>query len=131
MIYTILIYGAEDRAAQWTPAEEGEVMNRHAQLRHDLAREGKLGPVLRLMPNDARTVRKRQDRWSVTDGPYAETKEQLMGLYVIDCASFEDAIAAVERLDFDGGVFEIRATPWLDPGVVAAIHGGIRPEPTA
>jgi len=44
-----------------------------------------------------------------------------MGLYVVDCATFDDALAAVDRLDFDTGVFEIRPTSYLDPGVVAPV----------
>ncbi len=59
-------------------------------------------------------------RQFITDGPFTETKEQLMGIYVVDCPSFEDAVEATRRLDFDTGVFEIRPTPWLDPGVLPA-----------
>jgi len=119
MLYTILIYGSEPRVAQWTKEEESEVMGRHAALREDLKAAGRLGPVMRLSPDGARIVRKYKDRRFVTDGPFAETKEQLMGLYVIDCPTFDDALAAVDRLDFDTGVFEIRPTPYLHPGVVA------------
>jgi len=121
MLYTILIYGSEPRVAQWTKEEESEVMGRHAALREDLKAAGRLGPVMRLSPDGARIVRKYKDRRFVTDGPFAETKEQLMGLYVIDCPTFDDALAAVERLDFDTGVFEIRPTPYLHPGVVAPL----------
>lgn len=39
-----------------------------------------------------------------------------MGIYVVDCATFEEAVAAAERLSFETGVFEIRPVIWLDPG---------------
>ncbi|MGH8286799.1 MAG: hypothetical protein ACRETT_13685 [Steroidobacteraceae bacterium] len=43
-----------------------------------------------------------------------------MGIYVVDCETFDDAVAAAERLAFDTGVFEIRPITWLDPGVIPA-----------
>ena len=121
MLYAILIYGSESRVAQWTKDEQNEAMGRHAALREELTEAGRLGPVLRLSAEGGRVVRKYKDRQFITDGPFAETKEQLMGLYVIDCPTFDDALAAVDRLDFDTGVFEIRPAPWLHPGVVAPL----------
>jgi hypothetical protein len=118
MLYAVLIYGSEERVRAWTAAEEKEVMTRHAELRSELAAERRLGPVLRLTPTGAKTVRRYKDRRYVTDGPFAETKEQLMGIYVVDCMTFDDAVAVAERLDFETGTFEIQPVPWLDPGVV-------------
>lgn len=120
MLYSILIYGSEDRVAAWTPREEQEVMGRHAELRQELKADHRLGPVFRLQPNEVKTVRKYRDRRYITDGPFAETKEQLMGIYVVDCATYEEAAAAAERLAFDTGVFEIRPVIWLDPGDIPA-----------
>ena len=57
----------------------------------------------------------------ITDGPFSETKEQLLGIYVIDCPTFEDAVAATELLNFDTGVFEITPVTWLDPGQLAPV----------
>jgi hypothetical protein len=121
MLYSILIYGSESRVAAWTPDEQNEVMGRHGGLRAQLTADGRQGPVLRLAPEGTRTVRRYKDREYVTDGPFAETKEQLMGLYVVDCASFDAALAATRQLAFDTGVFEIRPTVWLDPGVLAPL----------
>jgi hypothetical protein len=132
MLYSILIFGDEGHVAQWRPQEEQEVINRHSELRRELTAAGRLGPVIRLSPEGSKVVRRYKDRQQVTDGPYAETKEQLMGIYVIDCASFEDALAATERLRFETGSFEIRPLVLLDPGVVARrMEGsvpGCRPE---
>jgi len=116
MLYTIFIYGSEDRVARWTPEEERDVMGRHAALRNDLTASGRLGPVLRLTPNTVKTVKRYKERSYVTDGPFIESKEQLMGLYVVDCASFEAAVAAAERLSFETGVFEIAQLTWLTSG---------------
>jgi len=120
MLYSILIYGSEERVAGWTAQEEQEIMGRHAELRQDLKAQQRLGPVVRLQPEQARTVRKYRERRYITDGPFAETKEQLMGIYMVDCATFEEAVAAAERLSFETGVFEIRPVIWFDPGEIPA-----------
>jgi hypothetical protein len=121
MIYAILIHGSEARYAEYTPEEDKELMDRHADLRADLTAAGRLGPVMRLDPLKSKVVRRYKDRRYVTDGPFAETKEQLMGIYVVDCETFEEAVAAAERLTFDTGVFEIVPTPWLHPGFLEPV----------
>jgi hypothetical protein len=120
MLYSILIFGDEAHVAQWRPEQEQEVMDRHTGLRQKLTAAGRLGPVMRLSSEASKVVRRYKDRQVVTDGPYAETKEQLMGIYVVDCASFEDALTATEQLRFETGSFEIRPLVMLDPGVVGA-----------
>jgi hypothetical protein len=117
MLYAIAIIGDDSRVATWTPAEESEVMDRHKQLRRKLTATGSLGPVMRLQTTATKTVRRYADRKFVTDGPFAETKEQLLGIYVVDVPTFEDAVAATEYLSFDGGIFEISPLTWLSVGV--------------
>lgn len=132
MLYSILIFGDESHVAQWRPEEEQEVVDRHSRLRRELTAAGRLGPVMRLSPEGTKVVRRYKDRQVVTDGPYTETKEQLMGIYVIDCPSFEDVLAATEQLRFDTGSFVIRPLVLLNPGVVEGrMQGsvpGCRPE---
>ncbi len=106
MLYSILIYGSEAAVAAWSEREEAEVMGRHAELRRELLARHQLGPVMRLAPPMA------------TDGPFAETKEQLMGIYVIDCASEADAHAAAQRLAFDTASFVVRPIVAFAPGVL-------------
>jgi hypothetical protein len=120
MLYAILIYGSEDHYAALSAAQETELMQRHAALRQELAADERLGPVMRLKANGGRTVRRYKDRAFITDGPYAETKEQLMGIYVIDCASFQEAVDATAQLDFETGVFEIRPLDTFEPGQIPA-----------
>ncbi|MGJ7504283.1 YciI family protein [Variovorax sp. ZT5P49] len=121
MLYSILIYGSESAVATWEPGVEEEMLDRHADLRDDLQAQGRLGTVLRLMPNVAATVRRAGDMHPlVTDGPFAETKEQLMGMYIVECETVEEATHAAHRLAFETGVFEIRPVTWYDPGVIPA-----------
>ncbi|HMN46309.1 MAG TPA: YciI family protein [Povalibacter sp.] len=121
MLYSILIFGSEDQAAGWSAAEHEEVMGRHAQLRAQLSAQRQLGPVMRLSPRDSKVVRRARGQVRVTDGPYAETKEQLMGIYVVECATLEEAVAATELLNFETGVFEIVPLRYLDPGQLAPL----------
>jgi hypothetical protein len=127
MLYSILIYGDEGHVGQWTPEEENEVITRHAALQRDLTAAGRLGPTMRLNPQGTKIVRRYKDRQYVTDGPFAETKEQLMGIYVVDCPSFEDVLAATEQLRFDTGFFEIRPLVSLEVGVVPPRTEGSAP----
>jgi len=107
MMYAILIYGSEERVRAWSEQEMAEVMGRHAALRAQLTAQGRMGPVLRLEPPAPPLI---------TDGPFAETKEQLMGIYVLDCATFAEAEEAARRLDFDGAAFEVRPVGDFHPG---------------
>lgn len=116
MLYSILIFGSEERVAAWSAQENDSVMDRHAALRAQLTQQRRLGPVIRLSPNESKVVRRERGRVRVTDGPFAETKEQLMGMYVVECATFEDALAATELLDFETGVFEIVPLKFLGGG---------------
>ncbi len=87
---------------------------------HDrLTQEGQLGPAARLGATmDARTLRG-PGTGLVIDGPFAETKEQLLGFYVLDCATEEAAIEAVRdlRRANPSAVYEIRPILLYLPGV--------------
>ena len=84
-----------------------------------LAKSGKLGPAVRLMPTTtATTIRKDQEPPLVIDGPFAETKEQLLGFYVVDCASLDEAVEFTQGLARanPGGAYEIRPVRLYVPG---------------
>jgi hypothetical protein len=119
MLYAILIHGSEPDVAAMPADAYDALMARHTQLRADLTAEGRLGPTLRLERDGGHVVRRYKDRRYVTDGPFAETKEQLMGIYVIEAETLEAALDAVDRLDFDGGVFEVRPLVSFEAGTVA------------
>jgi hypothetical protein len=73
-----------------------------------LAAAGKLGPVARLMPTTAAVTVRAGAEPLVIDGPFAETKEQLLGFYVVDCATLAEAIETASRMVDPPGAMEIR-----------------------
>jgi hypothetical protein len=97
MQYAILCYHDEAEVGALTKEEDDALMGDLAVVRQQLRR--KLGPVARLMPTTAATtLRAGGAEPLVIDGPFAETKEQLLGFYVIDCPTLEEAIEATRLL---------------------------------
>jgi hypothetical protein len=84
------------------------VMNRLSTVHEKLVQEGKLGPSLRLLPTTAATTLR--GGGIVIDGPFAETKEQLLGFYVIDVENLDAALEVAKRLSDANptSVYEIR-----------------------
>jgi hypothetical protein len=119
MLYTILCYNDEKDVFSWTKDHDDAVMDKLAVVQDKLAKKGKLGPVARLGPTaTARTLRKSREPFVVTDGPYAETKEQILGFYVVDCETLEEAMGIAEELGHanPGGAFEVRPVSLFLPG---------------
>ncbi|HEX4764806.1 MAG TPA: YciI family protein [Lichenihabitans sp.] len=110
MHYAILCYNDEDVVWSWTKEQDEAVMVRLGVVHDRLTRDGKLGPALRLLPTTAATTLRKSDPPLVIDGPFAETKEQLLGFYVIDVADLEAALAVARELAEanPGGAYEIR-----------------------
>jgi hypothetical protein len=111
MMYALLCYNDEDVVWSWTKEQDDAVMGRLAVVQERLVKAGKMGPALRLLPTTAATtLRKNQEPPLVIDGPFAETKEQLLGFYVIDVADLQAALdVARELADANpGGAYEIR-----------------------
>jgi len=111
MLYAILCYNDEDVVWSWTKEEDEAVMAKLAAVQERLIKAGKMGPSLRLLPTTAATtLRKTQEPPLVIDGPFAETKEQLLGFYVIDVADLPEAIEVARELAAanPGGAYEIR-----------------------
>jgi hypothetical protein len=117
MLYAILCYHDEQVVGSWSKQEDDAVLAKRHQVTDKLAAAGKLGPVARLMPTTAATTVRSGREPIVLDGPFAETKEQLLGFYVVDCASLEEAIEAARSLGRDEtGSFEIRPIRTFKPG---------------
>lgn len=108
MLYTLLCYNKEDVVWSWSKEEDDAVMNRLSVVHEKLVREGKLGPSLRLLPTTAATTLRGGNL--VIDGPFAETKEQLLGFYVIDVENLEAALDVARELSAANptSVYEIR-----------------------
>ena len=120
MLYTLLCYNKEDVVWSWSKEEDTAVMARLAVVHEKLVREGKLGPSLRLLPTTAATTLRGPGL--VIDGPFAETKEQLLGFYVIECAALEEALEVARDLGKanPGGAYEIRPLRLFRPGTAGA-----------
>ena len=122
MLYAILCYNFEDAVGAWSPTEDAVVMARLGTVEDGLAAADRLGAVARLLPTTAAvTLRKGRDQL-VIDGPFAETKEQLLGFYVVDCRDLEAAIDVARDLagaNPDRGAYEIRPLAVYRPGTLA------------
>lgn len=108
MRYAILCYNSEQIVGAWPEEKDKEVMAHHAGVERKLAAAGKIGPVVRLMPTTTATTVRAGRQALVIDGPFAETKEQLLGFYVVDCVTLEEAIEIASELAIEPGATEIR-----------------------
>ena len=123
MLYAILCYHHEDVVQAWSKEKHDTTMASLRQITDKLRRQGRLGPVARLLPTTAATtLRKDQEPPLVVDGPFAETKEQLLGFYVVDCENLEGALEVARDLGTanPGGSYEIRPVGIFRPGSVKA-----------
>jgi hypothetical protein len=122
MLYAILCYHDEDLVGSWTKEQDQAVMKKLAVVQENLARQGRLGPVARLLPTTAATTLRKDDPPLVLDGPYAETKEQLLGFYLIDCKNLDEALEVARDLGAanPGGAYEIRPVGMFAPGKASA-----------
>jgi hypothetical protein len=129
MLYTILCYHSEKVVGSWTPAQDAVVMEKLAGIQTKLAQQGKLGPVVRLMPTRTASTLRKEPTPVVLDGPFAETKEQLLGFYVVDVPTQEDAEEIARELaavNPGGGCYEIRPVMVINP-----VHSGLLPSSAA
>lgn len=93
MQYMLLIYGEEAMWEGLAPEKVSEVMGAYFAYTEALAKSGKLKAGDELQPiATAKTVSRLGGKHSVVDGPFAETKEQLGGYYLIEADSIEDAL---------------------------------------
>ena len=116
MLYAVLAYHDERDVQAWTDAEDAAQMARLHQVHERLTHEGRLGPAARLgATSTAVTV---GGAPLVLDGPFAETKEALLGFYLLDCASLDEAITSVQEIKAvnPGAIYEIRPVVLYLPG---------------
>ena len=121
MLYAILCYHDEDFVGSWTREQDANVMTKLMVVQDKLKKEGRLGPVARLLPTTAAPTLRTDDPPLVLDGPNAETKEQLLGFYVIDCENLDAAVDVARDLGAanPGGAYEIRPVGFFEPGAGA------------
>src|SRR5688500_16057800 len=121
MLYAILCYDDEAVTCAWSKEEDDAVLAELGKVQDKLAAQGRLGPVARLMPTTAATTVRKGKQAIVLDGPFAETKEQLLGFFIVECASLDEAIQAAKDLgdaSRSAGAYEIRPLSVFRPGSV-------------
>ena len=119
MLYAILCYDSEDVVGTWTQEQDDAAVAKLAQVEEEWSRQGRMGPEARLMPTSSATTIRKGRETLVIDGPFAETKEQLLGFFIVDCATREEAIEAARELgraSSSAGAFEVRPLSIFKPG---------------
>jgi len=125
MLYAILAYHVEDVVVSWTADEDTAVMAELHGVHERLTADGRMGPAARLGATKGAFTLRGPGAGVVIDGPFAETKEQLLGFYVVDCDTRDDAIAIARDLRKVNptAVYEIRPIQLFLPGAPkAATH---------
>jgi hypothetical protein len=114
MLYSLLCYNKEDVVWSWSREEDDAVMSRLSVVHEKLVKQGKLGPSLRLLPTTAAATLRGS---MVIDGPFAETKEQLLGFYVIDVENLDAALDVAKELSAANptSVYEVRPVALFVP----------------
>ena len=119
MLYAIFCYDNEAITSAWSKEKDDAVMASLGEVQSKLAAKNRLGPVARLMPTTTeKTVRKGKQP-IVMDGPFAETKEQLLGFYIVECTTVDEAIDVAKdlaRASESNGAYEIRPLAVFRPG---------------
>jgi hypothetical protein len=118
MYYAILAYHEEGVVQSWTEEEDAALMVDLLEVNDRLVAEKSLGPAARLGSTQGAVTLRGKGEGLITDGPFAETKEQLLGFYVVDFPTIEDAIAAARDLRRANptAVYEIRPVMLYIPG---------------
>lgn len=110
MKYVMLVYQDEAAAQIASEEEMAASLERFNRFHQEVMESGKLLDAQRLRHSDASTtVKVRDDKTITTDGPYAETKEQLGGFYLFECGDLDEAIEIAARIPTaESGLIEIR-----------------------
>ncbi len=113
MLYTILIFGVEGLAERLPEKERAALLKTHRDLQAKLQAEGKFRGAVQLMPPSAAMhVREVGENVLVLDGPFAESKEQILGFYLIECETIEEALEAAKALPQGVAHMEARPVRW-------------------
>jgi hypothetical protein len=111
--FVLLIYRTAAPEVQLPASADRAAMARHRALQRDA--QGNVVAVARLDDaRTARTVRKQAAAHTATDGPFPETKEWLVGFYLLDCADAAEAEARAATLADEHHVVEVRPATWTN-----------------
>lgn len=114
MNYALLIYRKAPPSEPIPELEERAGLDGHRALQAETSARGELFAVARLdEPATARAVHPRSSPHAITDGPFIETKEWLVGFYLLECESEEQALARARTICPDNShVIEVRPVSW-------------------
>jgi hypothetical protein len=110
MRYVLLICGDEKAMLGADPDDASAMLAEYATFGEEMGKRGVLQGGERLRPtSDATSVRVRDGEVLATDGPFAETKEQIGGFYLVDCKDLDDAIEVASKIPgARNGTIEVR-----------------------
>lgn len=118
MHYAILAYHAEGVVESWSKEEDASLMTDLLEVHGRLVAANHLGPAARLGPTHGAVTLRGLGKGVVTDGPFAETREHLLGFYVVDFPDMDGAVEAARALRRANptAVYEIRPITLYLPG---------------
>ena len=110
MRYMLTIYGDQSGMEDATPEQQEEELGRWFTYTEELQKAGAMVAGDALQGSDTATTLRFNGGGApaVTDGPFAETKEQLGGFYLLDCDNLDEAIAWAKKIPARGGAVEVR-----------------------
>ena len=110
MRYVLLICNEEGDDLAMSPEQSAATLSRYGQFTDEMAARGVLRDGVRLRPtSDATTVRVRDGEVLTSDGPFAETKEQIGGFFLVDCQDIDEAIEVAAKIPHAAmGTIEVR-----------------------
>lgn len=114
MRYLFLGYADESVERELPPEQARRIVEAHGTFGERMRAEGRMVAGVGLADSRSTTVVRRSADGTdlITDGPYAETKEQIGGLYILECADLDEAIALAKQIPFsDTLAVEIRPAP--------------------
>jgi hypothetical protein len=108
--YLLLIHDSEANEAKNTPEQNNAILADYGKFTENIQKSGKLVGSNRLQPSTtATTVRVRNGKAQTTDGPFAETREQLAGYYLVEATDLDDAVALAAKIpSARSGSIEVR-----------------------
>jgi hypothetical protein len=115
--YAILLYGDETAGADLSPEQQKQVMDLWWGFEGELQKqEGvRLAGEALLPTNTATSVRMSGGKTTTTDGPFAETKEQLGGFYLLDVKDLDEAMQWAAKIPMQEGTVEVRPVQVFEP----------------
>lgn len=130
MLYALLAYHDETEILAMSDADDAALMQDLHAVHDAWTEAGWLGPAARLGATSRAAVVRGRRGELVTDGPFAETKEALLGFYVVDCENLAAAVAAAQDLKAanPNAIYEVRQIAYYLPGAAFPVtDAGLEP----